>query len=81
VKLLKRLREIENMSDTDAQLLYETFTYNIDSRIWDLVHNLNLIDKNDVDPSILIEYDYEVNKILEFKVEFTRLSNVVKQAK
>ncbi len=78
VKLLKRIREIENMSDADAQLLYETFTYNIDSGIWEIAHKLNLIDKNGLDPKILKDYEYEVHKILEFKVEFTRLNNLVK---
>lgn len=78
VKLLKRIREIENMSEEDAQLLYETFKYNIDSRIWDLIHNLNLINRSEIDPKISDEYEYEVHKILEFKVEFTRLNNLVK---
>ena len=80
VKLLTRIREIENMSDEDAQLLYETFTYNIDSRIWELIHNINLISKNDIDPLTLKDYEYEVNKILEFKVESTRLNNLVKES-
>ncbi|MBK8369799.1 MAG: hypothetical protein IPL20_00180 [Saprospiraceae bacterium] len=44
VSLLVKIRQNENMSDSDALLVFESFKYNIDHRVWLFIEVLREVD-------------------------------------
>jgi|GEM_PF-6872014 len=80
-KLLIRQREVEEMDDIDALITYETLRYNIDSRVWDFIKELEKIDFTKITNDKAKYYHYYLELIISFRTEWKLLETKVKNAK
>ncbi|MBK6362560.1 MAG: hypothetical protein IPF52_03325 [Saprospiraceae bacterium] len=66
ILLLKKIRHNENMSDSDALFVFESFKYNIDHRVWSFIETLRQVDwdKADLDLEDIKEDALKISSFL-----------------
>ena len=80
VSLLVKTRLNENMSDSDALFVFESFKYNIDHRVWDFIETLRQIKWEESDTE-LEDIKNDVKKISSFLDEMELLITKVNKSK